>query len=87
MKPVDAEIDLHALRPWQVRLKLLPFLDRGFAQQWQRVRIVHGVGEGVVKSRTREILDEVDYIVNYRTAGRYEGGSGATLAFYGSESN
>ncbi len=79
---VDAEIDLHEFRPEEVRLNLLPFLDRGYAENWRRVRIIHGRGKGIIKEKVRSILEEVDYIAVYKTAHYYEGGGGATVAEY-----
>ncbi len=83
MDCVDAEIDLHSYAPGQVRLNLLPFLDRGYAENWERVRIIHGQGEGIIKGRVHEILDEISYISEFRNARRDEGGAGATIAIYG----
>ncbi len=82
MNLVDGEIDLHSLKPVEIRLKLLKFLDRGYAEYWRKVRIVHGVGRGVAKSRVRKILAETDYIESFKSAGWDEGGKGATVATY-----
>lgn len=82
MKIVDEEIDLHEKRPGELEWQLLPFLDRGYAEGWERVRIIHGKGKGVLKARVWEILDELDYIEDYRFGSYYEGGRGATIADY-----
>lgn len=82
MISVDAEIDLHENRPHELRMKLLPFLDTGLTENWHRIRIIHGKGEGVLKDEVWSILDELDYIKSYKLASIYEGGRGVTLAFY-----
>lgn len=82
MTPVDAEIDLHEYRPEEIRFKLLPFLDRGYAENWQQIRIIHGQGQGVIKRKVRSILEDLDYIATFRSAHHYEGGAGATVAKY-----
>jgi DNA mismatch repair protein MutS2 len=78
----DAEIDLHEANPSQLRWELLPFLDRGLTENWESVRIVHGVGEGVLKKEVWSFLDKLDYIEDYHLASIYEGGRGATVARY-----
>ncbi len=82
MQWVDGEIDLHQLSPDEIRLKLLVFLDRGYAENWERVRIIHGIGSGVARQRVREVLETTDYIERFQSAGWDEGGAGATVATY-----
>jgi len=69
-----------------LRWQLLPFLDRGLTENWDQVRIIHGVGEGVLKERVWTILSDLDYIANYQLASIYEGGRGVTIATYVRES-
>ncbi|MFP4687190.1 MAG: Smr/MutS family protein [bacterium] len=76
---VDAEIDLHGLRTSEVRLRLVPFLDRGYSESWQRVKIIHGKGSGALKNRIATILDELFYVKSYRSGYIFEGGSGITV--------
>lgn len=78
----DAEIDLHGCLPGNVRWKLLPFLDQGLTEEWTKVYVIHGEGEGVLRGKVREILDELDYVVDYRPARYTEGGEGITVVFY-----
>lgn len=82
MRTVDDEIDLHRCRLSEVEWKLLPFLDRGYAEGWERVRIIHGKGKGILRDKVWEILEELNYIESYTYASLYEGGRGTTVADY-----
>lgn len=78
----DERIDLHGCRRSEVRFRLLPFLDRGYAQEWEVIHIVHGKGKGVLREHVWEILDDLDYIESYRPGYFYEGGTGTTVVKY-----
>jgi len=86
MIPPDDEIDLHDCMPYEVRMKLLPFLDQGYADGWDKVHIIHGKGEGVLRRVVWDILDELEYIDQYQLASIYEGGQGKTIAIYDPDS-
>lgn len=78
----DAEINLHGSTPYELRWKLIPFLDRGLTENWTNVKIIHGIGRGVLRDEVWAILDDLDYIVEYKLAPRHEGGRGVTVANY-----
>ena len=80
--PPDDEIDLHDCRPYELRVRLLPFLDQGYADGWEKVHIIHGKGEGVLKDHVWRILDELEYIERFQLGSIYEGGRGMTVAHY-----
>lgn len=82
MIPPDDEIDLHECRPHELRWELVPFLDQGFSEGWERVNIIHGIGEGVLKKEVWSILEDLDYIREFRHASIFEGGRGTTVAVY-----
>lgn len=82
MRIVDEEIDLHECSPGELEWKLLPFLDRGYAEGWERVHIIHGKGKGVLKRMVWEILEELEYIESYKHGSVFEGGRGMTVADY-----
>lgn len=82
MKVVDDEIDLHHRRPGDLRMTLLPFLDRGYAQDWRRVRIIHGKGKGRLRQAVHDMLEDLDYVASYETASVFEGGKGVTVVEY-----
>ncbi|MFB6344599.1 MAG: Smr/MutS family protein [bacterium] len=82
MLPPDDEIDLHECYPGELRMKLLPFLDRGYSEGWEKVNIIHGVGEGVLKDRVWSMLEDLEYIDEFHHASIYDGGRGTTVAVY-----
>jgi len=82
MMPPDDEIDLHNCTPGEIRMKLLPFLDRGYANGWDKVHIIHGKGEGILREHVWDVLDSLDYIERYEFGSIYEGGTGMTVATY-----
>lgn len=82
MISADAEIDLHECRPHELQWELLPFLDRGLTENWHQVRVIHGIGEGVLKKKVWSILSDLDYVEDYRLASVYEGGRGVTVVLY-----
>ncbi len=83
MNVVDGEIDLHNRRPGDLRMSLLPFLDRGYSLGWKRVRIIHGKGKGTLRRAVHNLLDEMEYVEQYSTASVFEGGAGVTVVEYG----
>lgn len=80
--PPDDEIDLHDCQPHELRLRLLPFLDRGYANGWDKVHIIHGKGEGVLRDRVWTMLRDLEYIEDFKLGSIYEGGQGMTVARY-----
>lgn len=86
MISADAEIDLHECRPHELRWKLLPFLDRGLTENWESVRVIHGIGEGVLKEKVWSILEDLEYVEEYHLASVYEGGRGVTIVSYAKDS-
>lgn len=78
-QPIDGTLDLHTFDPSEVEDLLRDYLqacrERGILQ----VRVVHGKGTGVLKSRVEAILDRLPEVLSRRTAGADAGGWGATL--------
>lgn len=58
------------------------FLDDALVLGYPHVRIVHGMGTGVLRKGIRQMLDKNKNIVSYRDGGPNEGGLGATLAYF-----
>ena len=55
------------------------FLDDAYLAGFKEVRIVHGVGTGILKKAVREHLRRSPLVESFREAPQEEGGSGATL--------
>ncbi|MBO0720314.1 MAG: endonuclease MutS2, partial [Blastocatellia bacterium] len=55
------------------------FLDAAYLDNYDRVRIVHGVGMGALKRAIADLLSGHPHVANYYGAAPNEGGSGATV--------
>ncbi len=58
------------------------FLDDALVHNYSTVRIVHGVGTGVLRNGVSKLLEKHPHVVSYRRGGPNEGGMGATIAFF-----
>ena len=75
-----AEIDLRGKTAEEAREELIRFLDRAQVSGVNLVRIIHGIGTGVLKRVTEEVLEETPYVAFYREGTPQEGGAGVTIA-------
>ena len=75
-----AEIDLRGKTADEAREELIRFLDRAQVSGVKLVRIIHGIGTGVLKKVTEEVLEETPYVAFYREGTPQEGGAGVTIA-------
>ena len=55
------------------------FLDRAFLAGMPRVRIVHGMGMGILRKALREQLKRHPHVAQVAEASQSEGGAGATV--------
>ncbi|NPA13949.1 MAG: endonuclease MutS2 [Aquificae bacterium] len=74
------EIDLRGKTAEEARDELINFLDRAHLSGVNLVRIIHGIGTGVLKRVTEEVLEELPYVAFYREGTPQEGGAGVTIA-------
>ncbi len=58
------------------------FLDDALVMGYPHVRIVHGMGTGVLRNGIRKMLERNRHVVSYRDGGPNEGGLGATLVYF-----
>ncbi|HEY0049734.1 MAG TPA: Smr/MutS family protein, partial [Pyrinomonadaceae bacterium] len=56
-----------------------PFLDDAYLNGFQRVRIIHGIGTGALKSAVHRHLKGHQHVSRYTLAPREQGGEGATV--------
>ena len=49
---------------------------------YPHVRIVHGMGTGVLRKGIRKMLEKNKNVVSFRDGGPNEGGLGATLVYF-----
>lgn len=58
------------------------FLDDALVMGYPHVRIVHGMGTGVLRKGIRQLLNKNKHVVSFRDGGPNEGGLGATLVYF-----
>jgi dsDNA-specific endonuclease/ATPase MutS2 len=83
-EPVHLEIrdvlDLHSIRPREVRAVVEEYLYQARRAGFVSVRIIHGKGVGVQREIVRGVLSRTPYVEHYADAPPEAGGWGATLA-------
>jgi DNA-nicking Smr family endonuclease len=72
-------VDLHGLNRDQAAVMVVEFLNHCLARGLRCVRIVHGKGLGILKTKLRRWLPQRDEVLAYCQAPAAEGGSGAML--------
>lgn len=80
----EASLDLHGLRVQDARRAFARFIDHSLKAQRRCVRIIHGKGKNsegqqpVLKQKTNQWLRQMDAVLAFSTAPRWDGGTGAT---------
>jgi hypothetical protein len=77
--PIDGVLDLHGFSPREIH-ELIPdylaaCLEKGICQ----VRIIHGKGKGILRSRVHSLLKKQKAVESFGLAGEEAGGWGATI--------
>jgi len=62
-------------------LELEKFLEEAYASGHKSVKIVHGIGKGVLKRVVHEFLSKSERVRFYREAYPKEGGAGVTVVY------
>lgn len=78
--PLDGVLDLHTFRPKDVPSLLDEWLAECARHGLLHVRIIHGKGTGVLRTRVHALLRRHPLVESFRLAGEDSGGWGATLA-------
>ena len=74
------EIDLRGMRGDEAITVVTAALDAAILAENPYLRIIHGMGTGVVRDRVREVLSSDRRVVRFEYAPANQGGSGATVA-------
>lgn len=61
--------------------ELTKFMDDALLANLDRVTIIHGMGQGILKKATRDYLKSLKYVKKIETADSANGGDGATFAY------
>lgn len=79
---VRTEIHLRAYRAEEAKDHLEKFLDDANMAGLEKVRIVHGKGEGILRQMTHQVLKLRSEVADYHDADPAEGGHGVTLVTF-----
>ncbi len=74
------EINLIGKRRYDAEIELVKFLDSSIVSSMKTIRIIHGIGSGVLKEMVKEVLKNHPYVKSFHPAHPNEGGAGATIA-------
>jgi dsDNA-specific endonuclease/ATPase MutS2 len=77
--PINGTLDLHFFRPGDVGDLIPDYLSECRKHGILQVRIVHGKGMGILRSRVHSILRRLDMVEDFSLAGEGAGGWGATV--------
>lgn len=76
------ELNIIGKRYEEAMLLVDKFLDDALVNNYSMVRIIHGMGTGVLRNGVKKMLEKNKNIVSYRDGGPNEGGLGATLVYF-----
>ena len=77
--PIDGVLDLHTFAPKELDDLLHAYIDACSEENIYDLRIIHGKGSGVLRSRVRSLLKKNSRVLCYQDAPVEAGGWGATL--------
>jgi DNA mismatch repair protein MutS2 len=78
-RAVSRELDLRGRRADEIEPELDSYLNDASLAGLSEVRIIHGVGTGVVRNIVRDFVVSHPLVRSFRSGGRGEGGDGATI--------
>jgi DNA mismatch repair protein MutS2 len=76
----NPETDLRGMRAEEAIGKLRSYLDDAILLNIKQVKILHGKGDGILRTVVRELLQEVPEVRRFRDEHPDRGGAGATIA-------
>lgn len=77
--PIEDVLDLHLFKPKEIPDLLSDYICACREKGLYHVRIIHGKGKGVQKSRVRALLKAHPDVIGFKDAPSEAGGWGATL--------
>jgi DNA mismatch repair protein MutS2 len=80
---VPDEIDLRGLTGDEAQVATIAALDAAVVADKPMLRIIHGMGTGVVRNRVRDVLQSDRRVARFDFAPRQAGGTGVTIAELG----
>ncbi len=79
-RTVKNEISLRGMSADEAEEELSKFLDDACLANLEEIKIIHGLGTGVLKKMVHDYLKRDHRVAEQRLGGYYEGGAGVTVA-------
>ncbi len=77
---IPPTIDLHGMRGEEAMILLDQYIEQSYLSNYLQVRIIHGIGKGILKRLVRNYLKKHPYISHFSTDP--DEGEGVTLVFF-----
>lgn len=77
--PIDGVLDLHVFSPREIDDLIPDYLAACMRKGIYQVRIIHGKGKGILRSRVHSILRKQREVESFGFAGEDAGGWGSTI--------
>ncbi len=77
--PIEDILDLHTFKPKDIPDLLVDYFEACIDADIYSVRIVHGKGRGILKTRVQGLLKKNSLVESFQDAPLEAGGWGATL--------
>ncbi|HEY0711917.1 MAG TPA: Smr/MutS family protein [Polyangia bacterium] len=77
--PIDGVLDLHTVRPAEVKDLVAAYLEECARLGVREVRIIHGKGKGALRRTVHSFLASSPLVKSFATADALAGGWGATI--------
>jgi len=79
--PIEGVLDLHTVRPAEVKDIVPEYLSECRKRGILEVRLIHGKGMGALRRTVQTVLGRLPEVAGFRTADEGRGGWGATIVF------
>ena len=79
-RTVKNEVSLRGMTADEAEVELSKFLDDACLANLEEIKIIHGLGTGVLKKMVYDFLKKDHRVKEQRLGGYYEGGAGVTIA-------
>lgn len=66
LERVIPTLDLHGLSRDIARSNLLEFIKENIKLKYKYIRIIHGIGEGILKEEVHNVLEKNKYVTSYK---------------------
>ncbi|MFW5780069.1 MAG: endonuclease MutS2 [Bacillota bacterium] len=80
-KQITSEINLIGQTSDEIDFYLESFLDQAYVNGLKELRVVHGIGEGILRKAVAKLLKKHKYVESFREGRFGEGGKGVTIVY------